>query len=186
MSRGEKTLPPPAPPQDAEEGFLTRWSRVKREQSAVAAVPAPAPPPAEDVAAEHRAPALTDEDMPPLESLSEQSDLQPFLSSGVSDSLRRKAMRKIFLNTRFNVRDGLDDYDEDFTNFTALGDVVTAEYRRWRERMESRQEQEEAQASPAAEQAEIADEAEQANEANEVHAEDPARAATSQDKEEKQ
>ena len=27
----------------------------------------------------------------------------------------------------FNVRDGLDDYDEDFTSFEALGDIVTSD-----------------------------------------------------------
>ena len=70
---------------------------------------------------------LTDEDMPPLDSLNEDSDYSGFLSSGVSEALRRRALRKLFTSAVFNVRDGLDDYDDDFTSFAALGDVVTSD-----------------------------------------------------------
>jgi len=52
-----------------------------------------------------------------------------FLSPGVSEGLRRRALRKLFMSAVFNVRDGLDDYDEDFTNFEALGDIVTSDMR---------------------------------------------------------
>ncbi|MBF2761421.1 MAG: DUF3306 domain-containing protein [Ectothiorhodospiraceae bacterium AqS1] len=70
---------------------------------------------------------LTDADMPPIESLNEHSDYSGFLSPGVSEELRRRALRKLFLSAAFNVRDGLDDYDDDFTSFEALGDMVTAD-----------------------------------------------------------
>ena len=70
---------------------------------------------------------LTDEDMPSLESLGEDSDYRGFLSPGVSKELRRRALRKLFMSAVFNVRDGLDDYDEDFTSFEALGDIVTSD-----------------------------------------------------------
>ena len=67
--------------------------------------------------------------MPPLDSLDENSDYSGFLSPGVSERLRRRALRKLFMSAVFNIRDGLDDYDEDFTNFEALGDIVTSDMR---------------------------------------------------------
>jgi hypothetical protein len=38
-------------------------------------------------------------------------------------------LRKLFHSPKFNVRDGLDDYDLDFTNPEPLGDIITAEMR---------------------------------------------------------
>lgn len=108
-----------------EQGFVQRWSRRKQQaegRSELAESPEPDPP------AEPPAP-LTDADMPPLESLTEASDFSGFLSSGVSEELRRLALRKLFHSAAFNVRDGLNDYDEDFTTFEKLGDIVTAEMR---------------------------------------------------------
>lgn len=69
----------------------------------------------------------TDEDMPPIESLDERSDLSVFFSSKVSEDLRRRALRKVFLSAAFNRVDGLDDYAEDFTTFEPLGDIVTSD-----------------------------------------------------------
>lgn len=74
---------------------------------------------------------LTDEDMPPLESLSEKSDFSQFLSSGVSDELRNLALRKLFNLPQFNVRDGLNDYDEDFSKIPVLAQEVAAKMRSW-------------------------------------------------------
>ena len=76
---------------------------------------------------------LTDADMPPIESLDEDSDYSGFLSPGVSEELRRRALRKLFFSAAFNVRDGLDDYDDDFTSFEALGDMVTADMKHQKE-----------------------------------------------------
>jgi hypothetical protein len=67
--------------------------------------------------------------MPPLESLDADSDYSGFLSRGVSEALRRKALSKLFRGAHFNVTDGLDDYAEDFTKFAPLGDIVTADMR---------------------------------------------------------
>lgn len=74
-------------------------------------------------------PALTDADMPPLESLSADSDYTGFLSPKVSEKLRRAALRRLFHGDEFNIVDGLDEYAEDFTTFEALGDIVTADMR---------------------------------------------------------
>lgn len=122
--------------QGTDESFLSRWSRRKLESNANAAADNLPPPAATQTPAETNTEILPDDsDMPPVESLNAESEISGFLSPQVSDTLRRRALRKVFLSDKFNVRDGLDDYDEDFTSFTPLGDVVTAEMRRWRERM---------------------------------------------------
>ena len=112
-----------------EETFLSRWSRRKSEDKTAA----PVTPPAES---EPTPPPPTDEDMPPVESLSPNDDISGFMSPRVSETLRRRALRRIFFSGKFNLRDGLDDYDDDFTEFTPLGDIITAEMRRQRERVE--------------------------------------------------
>ncbi|WP_028468916.1 DUF3306 domain-containing protein [Neptunomonas japonica] len=76
-------------------------------------------------------PPLSDEDMPPLESLSEESDFSQFFSSGVSDELRNLALRRLFNLPQFNIRDGLNDYDEDFSKMPALAQEVAAKMRSW-------------------------------------------------------
>ena len=143
--RGVSTEPSAA--LDAE-GPLRRWARRKREAAReneaasgtwgrdASSVVSEAIPDDRERAVDAPAPAAvveekvpSDEDMPPLDSLDENSDYSGFLSPGVSDGLRRRALRKLFTSAVFNVRDGLDDYDEDFTNFEALGDIVTSDMR---------------------------------------------------------
>jgi hypothetical protein len=68
-------------------------------------------------------------ELPRLEDLDENSDYSAFLNPKVAEDLRRVALRKLFRSAIFNVRDGLDDYDEDFTVYEPLGDVVTADMR---------------------------------------------------------
>ena len=72
---------------------------------------------------------LTDADMPPVESLAEGADVGAFFSPGVSDALRKRALRAVFRQGRFNIRDGLDDYDEDYSSFPPLA-RITAEMRK--------------------------------------------------------
>jgi hypothetical protein len=72
---------------------------------------------------------LTDKDMPDVKTLTEKSDYSGFLSPGVSEDLRKLALRKLFNSDYFHERDGLDDYDEEFTKFEKLGDIITADMR---------------------------------------------------------
>jgi hypothetical protein len=65
--------------------------------------------------------------MPAIETLTEESDFSAFMSSGVSDRLRNLALRKLFHAPVFNIRDGFDDYDEDYTSFEKLGGIVTSD-----------------------------------------------------------
>ena len=117
---------------DSKESVLRRWSRRKLEAREAPGGEAPKPaagdPAASAVPAEAEdKPVLTDADMPPLESLTEESDFSPFMSKGVSEELRNLALRKLFRSSVFNIRDGLDEYDDDFTTFEKLGDIVTAD-----------------------------------------------------------
>ncbi len=122
------------------EGFLTRWSRRKQaaRDGALAVgepgTPASAPQAEQAEAAAAPPRELTDEDMPPVESLDEHSDYSAFLSPKVSEELRQVALRKLFKLPDFNTRDGLDDYDEDYTSFSELGGTVTHDMRRMLER----------------------------------------------------
>jgi hypothetical protein len=70
---------------------------------------------------------LTDADMPPIESLTAESDVSPFFNKGISAALRKAALRFVFQQPKFNVRDGLNDYDGDYTVFEPLGDTITSD-----------------------------------------------------------
>src|SRR5690606_18899013 len=63
--------------------------------------------------------------LPPIESLDADSDYRAFMTDRVSDELRVAALRKLFRLPQFNVTDGLNDYDEDFTSFKTLGNTRT-------------------------------------------------------------
>lgn len=121
----------------SDEAFLSRWSRRKQQAKAdikdgtndisVTQTFAEAELQADATIAEDAMPG--DGDMPPIESLDEDSDYSGFMSPNVSDELRNLALRKLFRGGVFNERDGLDDYDDDFTSFEKLGNVITAEMR---------------------------------------------------------
>ncbi len=109
------------PPRDAP--FLKRWSQRKLAASREAATTPRAEPPA-SLQASSAAPSAaaaaarpaTDAivELPPVESLTFDSDFAAFLKPGVDDSLRRTALRKLFSDPRFNVMDGLDVYIDDY------------------------------------------------------------------------
>ena len=143
------------------EGFIARWSRRKAatetpastvdatvEATVDATVDAAnastvlndsSPP----TVAETRAqPEPTDEQMPPLDALDENSDYSGFMSPKVSEQLRRSALRKLFRSAVFNIRDGLDDYDDDFRNFAPLGDLITSDMKHQMEMAEKRKQRE--------------------------------------------
>jgi len=110
---------------EPEAGALARWSERKaRAREAAIQRSAEGIPRVDD-----NQPSMRDEDMPPVDALDEHSDVSDFFSPEVSEKLRTAALRKFFHSPAFNIVDGLDDYDDDFTNFTALGDIVTAEMR---------------------------------------------------------
>lgn len=72
-----------------EEGFLSRWSRLKREGSQPEE-----PAPIAEAKAEEEAPPPPD--LPPVESLGKESDYSAFLQAGVPAALRREALRRLW------------------------------------------------------------------------------------------
>lgn len=164
MTRSKEMDPTSADPAEAvdDEGFLERWSRRKAEATQAPAEPAPPTVPestAEEDAGAQAAPLLTDDDMPPLEDLGEDSDYSGFLSSGVSEQLRKQALQKLFHSAKFNVCDGLDDYAEDYTKFEPLGDIITADMKFEMEQAAKRALEAEAEADAESDRLALSDEA---------------------------
>jgi hypothetical protein len=53
--------------------------------------------------------------LPPLESLTIDSDFSPFMQPGVDEAVKRSALRKLLRHPQFNVMDGLDVYIDDYS-----------------------------------------------------------------------
>lgn len=70
-----------------------------------------------------------------VDSLNEDSDVSAFMSPQTHENLRQMALRKLFHLPKFNRRDGLDDYDDDYRTFKPLGDMMTSDWRHQLERL---------------------------------------------------
>ena len=93
------------------EDFLKRWSRLKRETAAQpAGSAAEAAPP-----------------LPPLDSLTFESDFKAFMHSKVEEGVKRAALKKLFSDPRFNVMDGLDTYIDDYTKAEPITEELLAQ-----------------------------------------------------------
>ena len=92
---------------EEKEAFLSRWSRRKLEQpvekKAEPEVPAP--------------------ELPPVESLTPESDFAGFMHPKVKEELRRLALKKLFSDPHFNVADPFEAYSGDWTG----GEPITPE-----------------------------------------------------------
>ena len=133
---------------DKRERFsLRRWSSRKRAATAVAAT---ADPP--DAVAPIDAPAVTSSEaavspasvdgsqgivttevsgasapaLPPIDSLTPDSDFAPFMQPSVDPALKRGALRKLFADPRYNVMDGLDVYIDDYSKPDPIAPDVLA------------------------------------------------------------
>jgi len=111
------------------EGFLSRWSRRKRQDAAEEAPKADDAPPPQDAVAppqEAAAPQPTDSQptpseeelaaLPPIETIDENTDISGFLRKGVPAALKNAALRRAWAVTPA-VRDYLDparDYAYDW------------------------------------------------------------------------
>lgn len=107
--------------------FASRWSQRKLENSK-ADLDLTDTDQAENLSAEEETEeqrleklnALTDEDMPDVETLNEDSDYSGFMSKNVSEALRKMALQKLFHGKSYNITDGLDEYDGNYTSFDKL------------------------------------------------------------------
>lgn len=95
---------------------------------------------------------LTDADMPEIASLDGNSNVSAFFSEGVSEKLRQKALTALFLKPEFNLRDGLEDYDDDYSNLAEMSQSLASELRQWmQDRSSERVESSDAGAAKVAE-----------------------------------
>ena len=116
---------------DKPESFVSRWSRRKlaaaREVTATSPAPpasvSPAPATAPEAAAATPVPAAAPE-LPPVESLTFESDFTPFMHPNVEVATRQAALRKLLRDARFNAMDGLDVYIDDYTKPAPLAPDV--------------------------------------------------------------
>ena len=108
-----------------DEPFLSRWARRKQSQGqrkpvAPEAPEQPDPDSAEVPAPDEEAEAERQrmiEELPDPDSLSEQDDFTQFMQDGVPDDLRHRALQRLWRsNPIYAVRDGLNDYDLDYTD----------------------------------------------------------------------
>jgi len=94
---------------DERQDFLRRWSRLKRESAAQNPVAQEKPP-----------------QLPPLDSLTFESDFKAFMHSKVEAGVKRAALKKLFSDPRFNVMDGLDTYIDDYTKAEPVTEELLA------------------------------------------------------------
>ena len=93
-----------------DDNFISRWSKRKiaarsgapveeaKLPPAVPAKPVEAGPPAQPEASV----------LPPVESLTPESDFTPFMKTDVDPGIKREALKTLFRDPRFNVMDGLN------------------------------------------------------------------------------
>jgi hypothetical protein len=103
---------------EQEEPFLNRWSRLKRETQEQPAQEK-APEPAVD-------PKAPPPELPPLDTLTPDSDYRAFFHPKVDEDVRRAALKKLFSDPRFNVMDGLDTYVDDYSKTEPIPPAMLA------------------------------------------------------------
>lgn len=116
-----------------DDNFISRWSRrkiavrkgetveaesVKPTPEAGRAAPTAGVVPEPSGSQKAQAPM----ELPPIDSLTIDSDFTAFLQPGVDPGLKREALKKLVRDPRFNVMDGLDVYIDDYSKPDPLPD----------------------------------------------------------------
>jgi hypothetical protein len=104
--------------QQNDDNFLSRWSKRKLSQPEQSETDAEAQVKRVDEKPEQD---KENEEVKPLP-IWQQADADP--------DLKKQALKALFKQSEFGHLDGLNEYDEDYTTFTSLGDVVTREMKR--------------------------------------------------------
>ncbi|WP_404343874.1 DUF3306 domain-containing protein [Vreelandella venusta] len=82
-------------------------------------------------------PGSLDNTLPDPDTLPAGSDFSAFMVPGVSAALRRRALRRLWSTGNYNVRDGLDDYDADYTQqLKPMASELAGKLRRWANKAE--------------------------------------------------
>jgi hypothetical protein len=122
--REDRALAEPAAKPDGNRAEpVVPVARANREQAATLAHPMGSAA-SRSASASAAAPAVGDTGhavaLPPLESLTIDSDFSPFMQAGVDEDLKRSALRKLLRDPQFNVMDGLDVYIDDYSKPSPL------------------------------------------------------------------
>jgi hypothetical protein len=102
-----------------QDGFLSRWSRRKLDADE-----------AEQQVEETRQEQETAADDSEPEAASQAEEKPIWQRDDVDADTKKAALRKLFHKPELNLRDGLNEYDDDFTQFAGLGSIVTHEMKR--------------------------------------------------------
>ncbi|WP_280545820.1 MULTISPECIES: DUF3306 domain-containing protein [unclassified Halomonas] len=128
LKRGELPASPeaPLPPRRAEAQEGDEPGREPLETDLLERDAAPSGSPA---------PGSLDYTLPDPDTLPAGSDIKAYLASGVSSGLRKRALRRLFAADHYGIRDGLDDYDDDYRKkLQPLAGEVAERLRSWTRR----------------------------------------------------
>ena len=126
-----------------ERFTLSRWSRLKRGAAVTPTVATGesniSPKPSAEVApasvtspvASAAASDAGDLQLPPLSSISLNTDFTPFMQAKVPAALRQQALKALFREPHFNAMDGLDTYIDDYTQFEPIAPDVLEKLSAW-------------------------------------------------------
>ena len=101
---------------EEKEKFLSRWSRLKRENESKL-------PEKTRESASNETPAPV---LPPVEQLTPESDFTGFMHPKVEDALRRVALKKLFSDPHFNVPDPYEPFSGDWTGGEPISEEMLA------------------------------------------------------------
>jgi hypothetical protein len=112
----------------ADDGFLSRWSRRKVEAKEGKAIELPAvvpePTPAPQLEAAEPEPVAPPPTLEDTQSLTFDSDFKRFIAPDVAPEVKNAAVKKLFADPRFNVRDAMDVYADDYSKPDPLPDSM--------------------------------------------------------------
>ena len=117
---------------ESDGGFVSRWARRKRDAktAARAEAVAPAPEPSGQVPAEAPSAEIDPAELPDPDTLDAEADFTVFLKEGVPEAVRRRALRRLWrLNPVLANLDGLNDYDDDFTDAATVVEGLKTLYK---------------------------------------------------------
>ena len=74
---------------------------------------------------------LSDVDIPAYKSLRDDNNFSKYLKDGIVKKHQQQVLNKLLLSVSFNIRNGLDDYDDDcddgFKKIAPVDDIITAD-----------------------------------------------------------
>jgi hypothetical protein len=118
---------------EEKEAFLSRWSRLKRE----------APAKAQALEEKKEAEAKPAPVLPPVESLTPESDFAGFMNPKVKEELRRMALKKLFSDPHFGTPDPFEPFSGDWTVGEPIAGELLAQLNQTRSVLLSQAEREE-------------------------------------------